>query len=96
LENYDSIVRLSKNYFIESPNYFNLSPLLKNQKKNFYKNDDDDNNNKQNMDGIIVRRKEQLPPTNERFFLFNMPRPKYGSRPSKSYGPKSHWDTFFG
>jgi hypothetical protein len=70
---------------------------LKNRKANLRKNnDDDDNNSNQNIDETMALRKEQIPSASRRFFLSDFLRPKYGSRPSNSYGQKSHWDTYFG
>jgi hypothetical protein len=82
---------------MELPKYSDLLTFIKNQKINSHRNDDDDDNSSnQNIDDVTILQKEKSSSINRRFFLYDILRPKYGNRPSNSYGRKSHWDTFFG
>ncbi|CAF2540741.1 unnamed protein product [Rotaria sp. Silwood2] len=93
--NIESPSKVSRKDIVQSPNYAKLLKLLKNRERKFYDNDDDDSSSDENIDDI-KRKREQLTLANRRHFLLPLQRGSRRTRPSHTYGQKSHWDTLFG
>ena len=91
LKNADDVLKQFQEYFLRSPDEFDLFKFRQSSMINRQKSKSNDDSSETNDDEI-----DQEKFVDPRLFKWNRFNTDSHNRPASSYGRKSHWDTYFG